>query len=80
MCYSNFVTKILNELPMDKEFYDDEQFGFDDDDQIVTDRKIIEKVWYTCVRHGYISKDYGIMAKLINTMKIIGGCPFVVLV
>ena len=45
MCYSNFVTKILNELPMDKEFYGDEQFVFDDDDQILTDRKIIEKVW-----------------------------------
>ena len=34
------------------------------DPQIYTDQDLIERVWYACVCHGYISKDYDIMGKL----------------
>ena len=66
MCYSNFASKILDEQPIEERWIPD----FDGDDQAFTDQEFIEKVWYAYVRHGYISEDYDIMGKLINTMKI----------
>ena len=36
-----------------------------------TDQKFIEKVWYACVPHGYISERYDVMGKLVDTMKIV---------
>ena len=46
---------------------------FDDHDieKTFTDQWFIEKVWYACVRHCYISEDYDIMRKLQDTIKII---------
>ena len=66
MCYSNFASKILDEQPIKERWIP----GFDGDDQTFTDQEFMEKVWYACVQHGYISEDYDIMGKLINTMKI----------
>ena len=41
------------------------------DPQIYTDENFIERVWYACVRHGYISKDYDIMGKFLDAMKVV---------
>ena len=69
MCFSNFHSKIFKELP------NEEQkkwiFDFNSDPQIYTDENFIERVWYACVRHGYISKDYDIMGKFLDAMKVV---------
>ena len=68
MCFSNLHSKIFCELP--KEDQKKWIFDFDGDDQIYTDQRFIEKVWYACVRHGYISEDYDIMGKFLDAMKV----------
>ena len=45
-------------------------FRFDADDQTFSEQGFIEKVWYACVRHGYISDDYDIMGKFLDAMKV----------
>ena len=71
MCFSNFGRKILDEIP--KEEQEKWIFEYDDNDieKTFTDRKFIEKVWYACVRHGYISGRYDVMGKLVDTMRIV---------
>ena len=71
MCFSNFGRKILDEIP--KEEKEKWIFEYDDNDieKTFTDQKFIEKVWYACVQHGYISEGYDVMGKLLDTMKIV---------
>ena len=70
MCFSYFGEKILNELLIEEQ--EKRIFGYDDNDAentFLTDRKLIEKIWYACVHHGYISEDYN-MGKLMDAMRI----------
>ena len=71
MCFSNFEKKILDEIS--KEEQEKWIFEYDDNDieKTFTDQKFIEKVWYACVHHGYISEDYDVMGKLLDTMRIV---------
>ena len=71
MCFSNFERNILDEIPIEEQ--EKWIFEYDDNDigKTFTDQKFIEKVWYECVRHGYISEDYDIMGKLLDTMRIV---------
>ena len=46
----------------------------DDDetaDETYTCTKFIERVWDACVRYGYISNDYDVMGKFLDTLKIV---------
>ena len=71
MCFSNFGRKILDEIPKEEQ----EKWIFENDDNDIektfTDQKFIEKVWYACARHGYISGRYDVMGKLVDTMRIV---------
>ena len=71
MCFSNFERKVLDEIPIEEQ--EKWIFGYDDNDveKTFTDQKFIEKVWYACVRHGYIAEDYDVMGKLLDTMRIV---------
>ena len=70
MCFSNFGRKILDEIP--KKEQEKWILEYDDDiEKTFTDRKFIEKVWYACARHGYISGRYDVMGKLVDTLKIV---------
>ena len=71
ICFSNFERKILDEIP--KEEQEKWIFEYDENDieKAFADQKFIENVWYACVRHGYISEDYDVMEKLLDTMKIV---------
>ena len=66
MCFSN-----LHSCELPKEDQKKWIFDFDGNDQIYTDQGFIEKVWYACVRHGYISEDYDIMDKFLDAMKVV---------
>ena len=68
MCFSNLHSKIFCELPIEdqKKWI----FDFDADDQTFSEQGFIEKVWYACVRHGYILEDYDIMGKFLDAMKV----------
>ena len=55
MCFSSFEYKILDALMEEERGKWVPDF---DDDKTFTDQEFIEKVWYACVRHGYISEDY----------------------
>ena len=57
--FSNLHSKIFCKLPI--EDHKKWIFDFDVDDQTFSQPGFIEKVWYACVRHGYISEDYAIM-------------------
>ena len=69
MCFSK--RKILDEIP--KEEQEKWIFEYDNNniEKTFTDQKFIEKVWYACVRHGYISEDYDVTGKLLDTMRIV---------
>ena len=71
MSFLNFGRKILDEIP--KEEQEKWIFKYDNNDieKTFTDQKFIEKVWYACVHHGYISEDYNVMGKLLDTTRII---------
>ena len=71
MCFSNFKRKIVDEIP--KEEQEKRIFEYDENDieKTFTNQKFIEKVWYACVRHGYITDNYDIMGKFLDTMRII---------
>ena len=47
-------------------------FEYDDntENMFLTDRKLVEKIWYACARHGYISEDYNVMGKQVDAMRI----------
>ena len=71
LCFSNFGRKILDEIPIEVK-----RNGFSNTmitilKKTFTNQKFIEKVWYACVRHGYISEDYDVMGKLLDTMRIL---------
>ena len=68
MCFSSFEYKILDELTKEEIEKSVPKF---DDDKMFTDHEFIEKVWYACVRHGYISEDYDILGKFLNKMEVI---------
>ena len=69
MCFSNLRSKIFKELPNEKQ--KKWIFDFNSDPQIYTDKYFIERVWYACVRHSCISKDYDIMGKFLDAMKVV---------
>ena len=67
MCASSFCNKILNELK-DEEI--EEGVLNDDDEEIFTNKEFIRKIWYACVKHGYISEDYDIMGQFLDMLKV----------
>ena len=71
MCFSNFERKVLDEIPIEEQ--GEWIFGYDDNgaEKTFTGQKFIQKVSYACVRHGYIPEDYGVMGKLLDTMRIV---------
>ena len=71
MYFSNFERKILDEIPKEEQEKWIFKYNENDIEKTFTDQKFIEKVWYACVRHGYITENYDIMAKLEDTMRII---------
>ena len=60
-----------SEIPKEEQ----EKWVVEDDDndteKTFTDQKFIEKGWYACVRHGYISERYDVMGTLVDTMRIV---------
>ena len=70
MCFSYFGEKILNEILIEDQ--GKRIFEYDDNTEntFLTDRKLVEKIWYACTRHGYISEDYNVMGKQVDTMRI----------
>ena len=42
----------------------------DTEDETFPCREFIEKVWDACVRHGYLSQDFKLLRKLLDTLKI----------
>ena len=70
MCATNLYDKILDEFS--EEELKKNKVSFDDDEKaVITDQKFIQKVWYACVEHGYISTDYDIMGKFVDTLHIV---------
>ena len=68
MCFSSFDDKILDEIT--EEELERNGFPFYEDDKTVTNQEFIEKAWYACVEHGYISTDYDILGSVV-TLQII---------
>ena len=71
MCFSSFERKILDKIPKEEQGKWTFEYNDKDIEKTFTDQKFIEKVWYACVRHSYISQDYDVMGKLMDTMRII---------
>ena len=69
ICRSSFDDKILDEVT-DEEL-ERNGFTFYEDDKTVTNQELIEKIWYACVEHGYISADYDVMGKFVDTLQIV---------
>jgi hypothetical protein len=61
--------KILDKLT-DEEL-ERNRFPVYDDDKIVTNQEFAEKVWYACVKHGYIFTDYDVLGKFVDTLHIV---------
>ena len=71
MCFSYFGGKILNEILIEDQ--GKRIFEYDDnntENTFLTDRKLVEKIWYACACHGYISEDYNVMGKQVDAMRI----------
>jgi hypothetical protein len=68
MCFSSFDDKILDE--MTEEELERNGFPFYEDDKTVTNQEFIEKAWYACVEHGYISTDYDVLGKSSTRCKL----------
>ena len=71
MCFSYFEGKILNEILIEDQ--GKRIFEYDNnntENTFLTDRKLVEKIWYACTRHGYISEDYNVMGKQVDAMRI----------
>ena len=71
MCFSNFGRKIPDEIPIEEQEKWIFEYDENDSEKTFTDQKLIEKVWYACAWHSYISEDYDVMGKLLDTMKIV---------
>jgi hypothetical protein len=69
MCLSSLGEKLLDELT-DEEL-ERNGFPFYDDVKIVTNQEFVEKVWYACVKHGYISTDFDVLGKFVDTLHIV---------
>lgn len=69
MCRSSFDVKILDEVT--EEELETNGFPFYEDDKTVTNQEFIENIWYTSVKHRYISTDYNIMGKFVGKMQIV---------
>ena len=66
-----FWGKILNEILIEDQ--GKRIFEYDDNNMknmFLTDRKLVEKIWYACARHGYTSEYYNIMGKQVDAMRI----------
>jgi hypothetical protein len=37
----------------------------------INNQEFVEKVWYACVKHGYISTDYDVLGKFVDTLHIV---------
>ena len=70
MSFPSFLCKILDELTEEERGKWVPEFDRDEN-KTFTDQEFIEKVWYACVRHGYISEDYDIMGKFLDKMEVI---------
>ena len=67
MCRSSLGDKILDEVT-DEEL---ERNGFPFYVKIVTNQEFVEKLWYACVKHGYISTDLDVLGKFVDTLHIV---------
>ena len=69
MCFSYFGGKILNEILIKDQ--GKRIFEYDNtENTFLIDRKLVEKIWYACARHGYILEDYNVMEKQVDAMRI----------
>ena len=72
MCASSFGSKILDTFAEEELEtitpvpQSDETAG-----ETYTCTEFIERVWDACVRYGYISNDYDVMGKFLDTLKIV---------
>ena len=72
MCASNFGNKILDTLTEEElEKFTPIPKGDDTEDETFTCKELIEKVWDACVLYGYISQDYDVLGKFLDTLKVI---------
>ena len=71
MCAFSFGNKILDTLT-EEELEKFTPILKDDDieDETFTCKDLIEKVWDACVLYGYISQDYDVLGKFLDTLKI----------
>jgi hypothetical protein len=46
-------------------------FPFYADVKIVTNPEFVEKVWYACVKHEYISTDFDVLGRFVDTLHIV---------
>ena len=56
VCATNLYDKILEEFSEEELIRHGVPY-YEDDKVIITDQDFIEKVWYACVEHAYISED-----------------------
>ena len=70
MSFPNFLCKILDEPPEDEREKWTPEFIDRDNDKTFTDKEFIERVWYGCLRHGYISENHDIMGKFLDKMEV----------
>ena len=64
---SEFTYEIFTDEEYEKWFPDLD----DNDEQTVTDKECIIKVWNYCIEHDYISEDYDILSNFIDKMQIL---------
>ena len=69
MCLSSLGDKLLDEVT-DEEL-ERNGFPFYADVKIVTNQEFVEKVWYPCVKHGYISRDFDVLGRFVDTLHIV---------
>ena len=69
MCLSSLGDKLLDEVT-DEEL-ERNGFPFYADVKIVTNQAFVEKVWYACVKHGYISTDFDLLGRFVDTLHIV---------
>ena len=69
MCLSSLGDKLLDEVT-DEEL-ERNGFPFYADVKIVTNQAFVEKVWYACVKQGYISTDFDLLGRFVDTLHIV---------
>ena len=71
-CASSFGSKILDKIAeeeLEEKFTPIPKVDGTEDETFPC-REFIEKVWDACVRHGYLSQDFKLLRKLLDTLKI----------